>query len=134
MIINVLGLRNLVSPGLLPVKKPFIKFSVKSLLPSDQAKALTDVFTNPNESGTDPNIRTTFKLIVNLPSDPFYVPTMTCTVYDKIYFDGMTQPSIGTFGLRCGDNLSDTREKDYQVITNLETMIKKIQKEIANKE
>jgi hypothetical protein len=31
--INVLGLRNLVSTGLLPVKKAYTKFSVKSILP-----------------------------------------------------------------------------------------------------
>ena len=31
--INVLGLRNLVSTGLLPVKKAYAKFSVKSILP-----------------------------------------------------------------------------------------------------
>ena len=31
--INVLGLRDLVSTGLLPVKKAYVKFSVKSILP-----------------------------------------------------------------------------------------------------
>ena len=34
VIINVLGLRNLLSTGLLPIKKAYVKFSVKSLLPS----------------------------------------------------------------------------------------------------
>jgi hypothetical protein len=33
--LNVLGLRELQSTGLLPVKKPFIKFRIKSLLPPD---------------------------------------------------------------------------------------------------
>jgi hypothetical protein len=31
--INVLGLRDLISTGLLPVKKAYVKFSVKSILP-----------------------------------------------------------------------------------------------------
>jgi hypothetical protein len=31
--INVLGLRDLITTGLLPIKKAYIKFSVKSLLP-----------------------------------------------------------------------------------------------------
>jgi hypothetical protein len=31
----VLGLRNLVSTGLLPVNKAYVKFNLKSLLPSD---------------------------------------------------------------------------------------------------
>lgn len=35
--INVLGLRNLESFGLMPIKKPYIKFRVKSLLPPSKA-------------------------------------------------------------------------------------------------
>lgn len=131
--INVLGLRSLVSPGLLPVKKPYIKFAVKSLLPSEQAKALQDVFTVPNEGGVDPNIRTTFRLKVNLPSTPMYVPTMTCTVFDKIYFDGMSQPIIGTFGLRVGDNLQHSRDRDNFVINKLKKINSGIENEIKNK-
>lgn len=33
--LNILGLRELQSPGILPVRKPFIKFRVKSLLPHE---------------------------------------------------------------------------------------------------
>lgn len=35
--INVLGLRDLQSFGLMPIKKPFIKFRLKSLLPPEKA-------------------------------------------------------------------------------------------------
>jgi hypothetical protein len=38
--INVLGLRMLQSFGLLPVKKPFVKFNLRSLLPPEKAKAV----------------------------------------------------------------------------------------------
>jgi hypothetical protein len=38
--INALGLRNLQSFGLMPVKKPFIKFNLRSLLPPEKAKAV----------------------------------------------------------------------------------------------
>jgi len=31
----ILGLRTLASPGILPVKKAFIKFNIKSLVPPD---------------------------------------------------------------------------------------------------
>ena len=54
--INVLGLRDLVTPGLLPIKKAYIKFSVKSLLPPAQAKAVHEIHTDPGPSGADPNI------------------------------------------------------------------------------
>jgi len=33
--INALGLRNLQSFGLVPVKKPFVKFNLRSLLPPE---------------------------------------------------------------------------------------------------
>lgn len=122
MKINVLGLRNLVSGGLLPVKKAFVKFSVKSLLPSELAKAVNDILTVPNEAGEDPNIRTGFEIIVDMPSDPFYVPSMTCTVFDKIYFEGMAQPILGTFTLKCGKILAESRKQDADVIKKLEEL------------
>jgi hypothetical protein len=51
-----------VSTGLLPVKKAFVKFSVKSILPPAKAKAVADIFTEPGEGGADPNIRVTLKI------------------------------------------------------------------------
>jgi len=38
--INCLGLRMLQSFGLMPVKKPFVKFNLRSLLPPEKAKAI----------------------------------------------------------------------------------------------
>lgn len=35
--INVLGLRELQSFGLMPVKKPFVRFNLRSLLPPEKA-------------------------------------------------------------------------------------------------
>jgi hypothetical protein len=78
--INVLGLRDLVSTGLLPVKKAYVKFSVKSILPPAQAKAVADIFTEPGEGGVDPNIRVTLKLQVRIPGDEYYCPSMTCSI------------------------------------------------------
>ena len=40
-----LGLRDLVSPGLMSVNKPYIKFAIKSLLPVSQANAVDNIFT-----------------------------------------------------------------------------------------
>ena len=110
--INVLGLRSLVSTGLLPIRKAYIKFSVKSVLPPAQAKAVSDIFTEPGEGGSDPNIRTTLKVLVNIPANEEYCPRMTCTAYDKLYLAGMRQPILGTFTLKLGDILRDTRAAD----------------------
>ena len=120
--INVLGFRNLLSTGLLPIKKAYAKFSLKSILPPSEAKAVQDVYTLPDESGTDPNVRTTLKFTVNIPSIESYVPSMTCTMYDKLYFDGMAQPILGTFTLKLGEILGSTRGADQLVVTILEEL------------
>lgn len=57
--INCLGLRNLQSFGLLPVKKPFIRFNLRSLLPPEKAKAVSNISTSPSDTGANPNINTT---------------------------------------------------------------------------
>ena len=44
--ILILGLRNLESPGILPVKKPYIKFNIKSLIPP-KGPAISNVTTTP---------------------------------------------------------------------------------------
>ena len=43
--IVILGLRNLVSTGLLPINKAFVKFNLKSMLPSDLATAVENIQT-----------------------------------------------------------------------------------------
>ena len=61
MSIKILGLRNLKSLGLLPVKRPFIKFDINSMKARDQKQALAEkqtIQTQPKESGSDPNFAT----------------------------------------------------------------------------
>jgi hypothetical protein len=55
----VLGLRGLVSAGLLPVRKAFVRFNLKSLLNPISSRAVDNIQTLPKESGSNPNIRTT---------------------------------------------------------------------------
>jgi hypothetical protein len=43
--VNVLGLRNLESSGLMPVTKPFIKFGIKGLLPPDRSAVVNNIET-----------------------------------------------------------------------------------------
>lgn len=118
--INVLGLRDLISTGLLPVKKAYVKFSVKSILPPAQAKAVADIYTEPGEGGTDPNIRVTLKIQVRIPGEVYYCPSMTCSILDKLYFDGMKQPILGTFTLKLGELLTETDEMDAMEIANID--------------
>jgi hypothetical protein len=54
----VLGLRNLQSPGILPVKKAFIKFNVKSLVPPD-GPSVKNIQTIPTAAGSNPTLNST---------------------------------------------------------------------------
>ena len=56
--INVLGLRGLASPGLLQVKKAYIKFMLKSLVPPIAQSNVETVETVPGPAGPDPTINT----------------------------------------------------------------------------
>jgi hypothetical protein len=105
--INVLGMRNLQSFGLMPVKKAFIKFNVRSLLPPEQAKAVQNVRTNPGEAGANPNINTTITFTLMLPTNPLFCPKLSCDVYDTL-FTGLMQPLLGTFSIPIGDVLKET--------------------------
>jgi hypothetical protein len=99
--LNVLGLRELQSTGLLPVRKPFIKFRIKSLLPPDQAGAATNIETDPNFSGPNPNINTVLSFSCFLPTEELYCPALTCEVFDYIFL-GLSQPLIGSFTIPIG--------------------------------
>lgn len=99
--INVLGLRSLVSPGLLPIKKAYIDFMLKSMVPPIAASALNKISTRPGPSGSDPTLNTVVSFNVPLPVDPLYAPSLACRVYDKI-FKGFEGQLIGTFTIPIG--------------------------------
>ena len=100
--INILGLRNLQSPGILPVKKAFIKFDIRSLMHPSKATAIENIKTHPHSSGPNPTISTVIKFNCELPIDDLYTPSMTCSVYDHV-LKGLSQPLIGNFHIPIGD-------------------------------
>jgi hypothetical protein len=81
---NILGMRKLASPGLLPVKKAFVKFNVASLVPPN-GPSVKNIQTTPSQSGSNPTLNTTMKFFIPLPTDPLYCPRLTCTAYDNIF-------------------------------------------------
>ena len=88
--LNILGLRDLKSVGILPVKKAFIVFNLKSLVPPDEGTALENVKTAPSAAGANPTINTLIEFKLGLPDDPLFCPRLSCTVHDYIYFTGMS--------------------------------------------
>lgn len=99
--INVLGLRSLKSSGLLPVKKAYIEFGLKTLVPPIVGATIDNVQTTPGPSGPDPTINTIVSFRMLLPENPKYAPAMACRVYDKIFtgFDGQL---VGVFTIPVG--------------------------------
>ncbi len=119
--INILGLRDLQSTGILPVKKAFIVFNLKSLVPPDVGTALENIKTQPNSPGPNPTINTMIKFLVPLPVDKLYQPRMLCTVNDYI-FKGFNQPLLGSFIIPVGDlidDLADERRRETQAIAEV---------------
>lgn len=59
--VNILGLRDLQSVGILPVKKAFIVFNLKSLVPPDDGNSIDNLKTQPSAAGANPTINTLLK-------------------------------------------------------------------------
>ncbi len=55
---NILGLRGLQSPGILPVQSAFLQFNLKSLVPSSFGANLHNIRTQPKMAGSDPTLNT----------------------------------------------------------------------------
>jgi hypothetical protein len=124
--INVLGLRDLESPGLLPVKKAFIKFNLKSLLPPALGGTVQNIKTSPSDSGQNPNINTTIKFQLQLPTDPLFCPTLTCEVFDYV-FRGKCQPLLGTFTIPIGDLLINRELEIERDLNDMSDIVRKLQ-------
>lgn len=102
----MLGLRSLVSSGLLQVKKAYVQFGLKTLVPPLVGATIEDVFTTPGPAGPDPTINTIVSFKMLLPEDPKFSPSMACRVYDKIFtgFDGQI---LGVFTIPIGEIMHD---------------------------
>jgi len=129
--INVLGMRNLESPGILPVRKPFINFMLRSLLPPSRSQATTNITTQPSATGNNPTISTVVKFKIRLPNDPLYCPSLTCGVYDYI-FKGISQPLIGNFVINIGSIQQQRIRDNADQKKKIQEIIKAVSSKISN--
>jgi len=90
--------------GILPVKKAFIQFNLKSLVPPDLGAAIENIKTQPGPAGANPTINTCIRFTLPLPGDPLYCPKLQCSVYDNI-FKSFLQPLLGVFTIPIGEIL-----------------------------
>lgn len=107
--IHVLGLRDLESSGILPVKKPYIKFNMRGLLPPSQQLAMRDIRTDPRGTGPNANINSLVTLQLDLPNDEIFCPSLSCEVFDFVC-KGLSQPKLGTFTIDLAKILRERRE------------------------
>ena len=121
--INILGLRDLQSAGILPVKKAFIVFNLKSLVPPDDGRAVENVKTQPSAPGANPTINTLIKFKVPLPVDKLFQPRLLCTVHDYI-FKGFNQPLLGSFTIPVGDLIDKLAEERLRETTAIAKIVK----------
>jgi len=70
--------------GLMPIRKPFVKFHIKSLLPPERAGAISNIQTVPI-AGANPNINTLISFSANLPVEALYCPLLACEVFDFVF-------------------------------------------------
>ena len=126
---NVFGLRDLQSFGLLPVRKPFIKFNIKSLVPPEKAQAVTNLKTQTGQ-GADPNFNCILNFSVALPDKVVFSPVLKCEVFDHIFL-GLNQPLIGHFGIKLGEIRQKKIEKVEETIALLLKNLKEIDRVIA---
>lgn len=97
--IYALGFRNLKPAlGWLPVNKPYLKVDIRAMqLPGEQS-LVTELCTQPNNPGPNPNIGAVLKFKTKIPEDPLFCPNLTCTVHDFL-LSGKSQPVLGAFNL-----------------------------------
>jgi len=104
------------------VKKGFIVFNLKSLIPPDNKQALENIKTQPGPAGANPTINTTIDFNMNLPDDPLFCPKLQCQVYDNI-LTGFHQPLIGVFTIPIGEILFERRDNRTKELEQLDYIV-----------
>jgi hypothetical protein len=77
--IKILGLRGLKSLGLFPVSKPFIRFDINGMKTNEKKEILNEkkfLQTQPNATGSNPNICTILNFELELPKEISFCPSL----------------------------------------------------------
>ena len=123
--INCLGLRELVSIGLIPIQKAFVSFMVKSLTDPKLSGSLNNIKTIPGEPGSNPNINSTIKFNIPLPRDELYCPALSCIVYDQVFL-GFSQPQVGTFTIPLGQIMQQNKKDKAEIIETARWLVNRL--------
>jgi hypothetical protein len=127
---NILGLRGLQSPGLLPVRKAFLQFNLKSMVPPKLGSDLSNIRTEPKMAGSDPTLNTLIEFNAPLPVEELFCPRMSCSVFDNIAM-GLSQPLIGTFVIPIGDLMHALAKERIEETEALEVVVQQVRKFVS---
>ena len=109
--INILGLRQLKPLGIIPIKKPFIKFDLNSMNVTGKPEdAHANIKTVPCNGGTNPTINSVIKFEVKLPEKDVFLPELQCEVYDHM-LSGLHNSLLGVFSLDLKHIIKKTRRQ-----------------------
>ena len=110
--INALGLRDLKPLTFIEIKKPFISFDLNSIDVTKRDAPLDAIKTQPNESGSNPNVNSIISFTAQLPKELDFVPQLQCNVYDHV-LGGMLTKLLGVFLLDIKQIIKET-ERVYK--------------------
>lgn len=123
--INILGLRNLESNGILPVQRAFTQIELSSLFDMIEKKACEDIQTQPRQKGSNPNFNFNLQMNLKLPIDEKYRPNLPGKVYDQVFT--VRNPSlIGTFKIDITKLIDADNKFKTAYLDNLNKLTKKL--------
>jgi hypothetical protein len=128
--INILGLRNLQSSSILPVKKPIITFNIKSLLPAEKASTVENISTDPSATGPHPTISTVISFNAHLPRERIFCPSLSWFVYDSIFH--MFKSMLGSFVIDIGELIAKKKKEMAQEEENITCALNVIREKIKD--
>lgn len=120
--INILGLRELESTGMLPIKTAGIKIATSSLR---QAENLGNgaVFTNlqaiAKTSGSNPTIGSVLVVSCDIPAEIKIMPVISCSVFESGFRLFSSDSTIGTFSINVGMFALITKQNIIKKLKNL---------------
>ncbi len=100
--INILGLRDLQSTGIMPIKSVEVQIntsSLKNLSQMQKGVAFGNLIASSKGGGANPTIGTVLSLSAMLPDDILHMPILSCQVLDSGFSFFRRKALIGTFAI-----------------------------------
>jgi len=115
---------------MLPVKKAFLVFNLKSMVPPQLGNSLENIKTEPKMAGSDPTLNTLIEFNAPLPVDTLFCPRLAVTAHDSIAM-GVNQPIIGNFVIPVGELMLALIKEREEETAEIDKVVKILTKYLA---